>query len=59
MLRENSDMERQMSKLRTDLKVSNNELLEKTSQLTQLRKRTYCIDSSQIRFNDLHIFIYV
>ncbi|XP_025421277.1 shootin-1-like isoform X2 [Sipha flava] len=38
LLREKSDMERQVSKLSADLEVSNRELSERTLQLSQLRK---------------------
>lgn len=41
VLREKSDMERQLTKMHKDLEVSNRELSEKTLQLSQLRKRTY------------------
>lgn len=43
VLRENTDMERQMVKLRKDLEISNKELSERTLQLSQLRKREYYI----------------
>ncbi|VVC33452.1 Hypothetical protein CINCED_3A025823 [Cinara cedri] len=38
LLREKSDMERQMTKLHTDLQVTKKELSERTLQLSQLRK---------------------
>lgn len=38
---EKSDMERQVTKLRTDLAESNRELNERTIELSQLRKRMY------------------
>lgn len=43
MLRENTDMERQMTKLRNDFEISKKELSERTLQLSQLRKRKYYI----------------
>lgn len=43
-------MERQITKLHTDLQVTKKELSERTLQLSQLRKRAYCVF--------LYIYIY-
>lgn len=51
VLREKSEMERQMMKLRADLEASNGELSERTLQLSQLRKREY------LYLFDLHMSI--